>query len=446
MPAARSVERPRTVNPPCAGGNGRTLRLFGERMGHVLTAILLIGGASIVDHVLAARKARQAGDAKTWLAEGQQALAHVPDHPDLLISMARAQAANGHATDAVGLLRQAIERGAGLEVQRVQEFQALPASVELDDLSVRARRNLAAVPRAEVFAVLPDATAQPEGVEYDPATRRVFTGTTHGEILQIDPAGTVSTFVPRGGALREVLGIKVDARRRLLWAATCVYPELFSATQGKPDAGISGVIAYSLETGKLVQQAWLDERPSLHGFNDLAVARGGDVYVTDTPQNAVYRLHGGKLSLLFRHPRMSLPNGIVLAPDQRHLYVAALEGLIRFDLRTGMGQPVAVPRDAAVNSIDGLSWHEGALVGVQRSPYLARIVRIELSKDGASVVRTVTLNARSPAEYNQTTVAVGKEWLYAVASAPAIDTSETPLASAPKPQILRIPLEVATKR
>jgi len=39
-------------------------------MGHVLTAILLIGGASIVDHVLAARKARQAGDAKTWLAEG----------------------------------------------------------------------------------------------------------------------------------------------------------------------------------------------------------------------------------------------------------------------------------------------------------------------------------------------------------------------------------------
>src|SRR5437762_9684384 len=106
MPAARSVERPRTVNPPCAGGNGRTLRRFGERMGHVLTAILLIGGASIVDHVLAARKARQAGDAKTWLAEGPPALAHVSDSPDLLISMARAQAAHRRATDAGGVLRQ----------------------------------------------------------------------------------------------------------------------------------------------------------------------------------------------------------------------------------------------------------------------------------------------------------------------------------------------------
>ena len=78
----------------------------------------------------------------------------------------------------------------------------------------------------------------------------------------------------------------------------------------------------------------------------------------------------------------------------------------------------------------------------------ARIVRlasnfasdIELSKDGASVTRTVTLNARTPAEYNQTTVAVGSHWLYAVASSPAVDFAETPLASAPKPQILRLPL------
>jgi hypothetical protein len=89
----------------------------------------------------------------------------------------------------------------------------------------------------------------------------------------------VSIFVARGGPLREVLGIKVDARRRLLWAVTGVFPDLFGAAPPKPDAGISGLVAYSLKDGKLVHQLGLDERPALHGFNDLAVARSGDVYV-----------------------------------------------------------------------------------------------------------------------------------------------------------------------
>jgi sugar lactone lactonase YvrE len=328
-----------------------------------------------------------------------------------------------------------------VDVQRLKEFQDLPRSPEVDELSARARANLAALERAQPFAAISDPTAEPEGVEYDPVTRRIFTGTTHGEILQVDSAGAVSTFVPRGGPLREVLGIKVDARRRLLWAATALFPDLFGVEPPKPDAGISGVVAYSLKDGKLVQQAWLDERPTLHGFNDLALARNGDVYITDTPQNSVYLLRGGKLSLLLRDEKMSLPNGIVLAPDQRRLYVATTEGLTLIDLRTRRARPLRVPHDVAVHSIDGLSWDRGALIGVQGSPYLARVVRIELSRDGASVTRTVTLNARTPPEYRQTTAAVGGGWLYVVASAPAVDTTGTPLAASSRPQIVRIPLD-----
>jgi len=263
----------------------------------------------------------------------------------------------------------------------------------------------------------------------------------HGEILAIDPTGAVSTFVARGGRLRQVLGIKVDAQRGLLWAATGVFPNLFGGAAEAPDTGVSGVVAYSLKDGKLVKQAWLDERPTLHGFNDLALARNGDVFITDTAQDSVYRLHKGKLSVLMRDPQMSLPNGIVLAPDQRRLYVATTGGLTLIDLLTGKPRRVRVPPDATVNSIDGLSWDRGSLIGVQGSPYLARVVRIELSPDGASVTRTVTLNSRTPAEYSQTTGTVGKGWYYVVANSPAVDTAETPLATSPKPQIVRFPLD-----
>ena len=413
-------------------------------MGRVLAAVLLLAGAalgdSLLDRIRATRKARLAGDNKTWLEEGKKALALAPEHPDLLVSVARAQALNGNFAASLELLKEAIDRGAGVDLARVDQFKLLPPSPDLDELTARSRANLAAVPRAQPFAAIPDATARPEGVEYDPLSRRVFTGTVHGEILVVDPAGAVSTFVARGGPLREVLGIKVDARRRLLWAATGVFPEFAGEAQQKPDAGISGVVAYSLKNGKLVRQIWLDERPVLHGFNDLALARNGDVYVTDTIQSSVYRLRRGKLSLLLRDERMSLPNWIVLTPDQRRLYVATAEGLTLIDLQTGKPRPVQVPRNAAVNGIDGLSWDRGALIGVQGTPYLARVVRIELSPDGASVTRLVTLNARTPPEYSQTTAAVGDGFIYVVASEPAIDTTGAPLATSSKPQIVRIPL------
>jgi len=42
-----------------------------------------------------AREARLAADYKGWLEHGQRVVQLAPDHPDLLISLARALAANG---------------------------------------------------------------------------------------------------------------------------------------------------------------------------------------------------------------------------------------------------------------------------------------------------------------------------------------------------------------
>ena len=70
--------------------------------------------------------------------------------------------------------------------------------------------------------------------------------------------------------------------------------------------------------------------------NDLAVAKNGDIYFTDPPYGlqgrlespdadmdycGVYRISGsGKIDLLTKEIKM--PNGIVLSPDEKRLYVA----------------------------------------------------------------------------------------------------------------------------
>jgi sugar lactone lactonase YvrE len=415
--------------------------------GSVLLACVAVSAQAaepqrtLLDWVRDTRAARLRGDHRNWLEAGLHAMALAPDHPDLLISVARARAAVGHVEDSMDTLGEAVQRGAGLDLAGVPELQRLPPSPELEAINERARKNLGAIPRAQLFAVIPDATADPEGISYDPMSRRLFVGTRHGEILQVDQRGSVSTFVPRGSGMLQVLGLKVDGGRRLLWAVSGVFPDLLSSEAQKPEVGVGGVHAFRLTDGKPVARYWLDERPVLHGFNDLALARNGDVYVTDTAQAALYRVHAGKLELFVSDEHhLTLANGIVLPPDEKRLYVASLEGISTVDLATMKVDRLTVPANAAVNSIDGLAYDRGDLIGVQGSPYLARVVRISLGKDGLSVTGVSTLSSRSPAEYQQTTAVVAGDQLYVVASAPAVDTAGSPLAKEPKPQIVRIRL------
>jgi sugar lactone lactonase YvrE len=402
----------------------------------------VVQSPSLLELVNKTRMARMSGDNRSWLEYGQQLLALAPDHPDLLISIARALSANGRVADSAHYLRDAVDRGAGFDLYSFPEFANLRNDEVLGLLAHQALQNMTAVPHAVDFTVIDDTGMRPEGITYDSKTDRFFVGGVRGEIWQIDKKGKVSPFIS-GEGLREVYGLKVDVERRMLWAVTGVFPDLFVAGEPKKDAGIAGVQAYNVDTGKKITECWLDERPMIHGFNDLALAQNGDVYVTDSAKGSVYRLTGGqkKFELLAHANRFSFPNGLVLSADQRRLYVAHIEGISVVDTRTGQLTRLTVPATAAVNSIDGLAWDQGDLLGIQSSPYLARVIRIHLSPDGLSVKEVSIVSSRTPGGYNQTTgVVTGKDF-FVVASVPAGAPQNSPQTGTAAPsRILRISL------
>lgn len=390
------------------------------RGGADLTSEPGIGEARLLDLAMRTRAARLAGDNLAWLEYGQRVLRLAPDHPDLLISVARALAANGRLEEAISRLGEAIERGAGFDLSSFPEFKSAAEDPAVKALGARALQNQVAVSPPEVFVALKDTNLRPEGITYDPASRRLFVGSLNGEIWQIDLQGRLQRFVGPGTGLREVLGLKVDPRRRLLWAVTGVFPDLFSTGEPKKEVGVTGVHAYNLDTSARVRECTLDERPKLHGFNDLALASNGDVYVTDSTEGAVYRLPGGECSLerLLQDFAMTSPNGIVLTSDEKRLYVAHIEGISVVDVGTGRRTQLAVPANGAVNSIDGLAFDGPDLLGIQGSPYLARVARIRLD-DGGPVVREVlTVSSRPPMGLNQTTGVVVGSHFYTVAGFP----------------------------
>jgi sugar lactone lactonase YvrE len=362
------------------------------------------------------REARIAGDRAAWLKNGLEVLARAPEHPELLLSAARAYAANGHSAEALDLLGQAVRRGARADPSAYPEFKDLAEDERFAVIESQARNNLRPVAPPEEFLVIEDTSIEPEGIGYDELSRRLFIGSLNGTVWQIDMDGRLSRFAGPDSGLQEVLGLKVDRERRLLWAATGVFPDPYSSEQ-KPGAGRSGLLALHLDDGRRVRDCWLDERPVMHGFNDMAIAADGDVYASDSTANSIYRLPAGtcRFERVIEDPRMSFPNGIALSADDARLYVAHIEGLSVIDLADGRRAALAVPPNAATNSIDGLVRDGEDLIGIQPSQNLARVVRIRLVDGGTAVRDVTTVSAPPPPGLTPTTGAVVGAQYYSVA-------------------------------
>ncbi|HEV3409442.1 MAG TPA: hypothetical protein VG095_04055 [Chthoniobacterales bacterium] len=393
---------------------------------------------TLLDYNHELRTARLKGDLETWAAAGGEALKLTPDNPDFLISVSRANAGLGRKDEALRLLNEAVQRGAGLEPERFPEYQAVKEEERFLQIAKRAKANMAPLPRAETFALLP---ASSEGIAYDPVSRRLFTG-PEGEIVQIDEAGKVSSFV-KGNGLRQVLGIKVDPERRLLWAVSGRFPDVAPGPTPPPaDVGTGGLHVYHLDRAERVGAYEIDERPKLHGLNDIALARDGTVYVTDSTQGAIYRLPAGasQLELWLQDRAMTLPNGLVLSPDDKRLYIAHVEGLSMIDTGSRERKLLTLPANTAAHNMDGLAWYKGSLLGVHASPYFRRIVRIHLADNGTAIDKVTVVNARTP-DYHQTTAAVAGDKLYVVGGSPLPDLYGGRPATEPKPQILQIGLD-----
>jgi sugar lactone lactonase YvrE len=394
----------------------------------------------LLDLVLRTREARLAGDNANWLQYGQRTLALAPDHPDLLISVARAFAANGRMPEAIAHLDDAITRGAGFDLSSFPEFKDAAANEELNSLRDRALENQAPVSPPEVFVALDNPPLQPEGITYDPTGQLLYIGSLTGEVWKVDLNGKRTLFAGANASLRDVLGLKVDAKRRLLWFVDGVFPDLFATGEPKKDLGITAVHAFDLRTRTRVRHCLVDDRPTLHGFNDLALASNGDVYVTDSTTSTIYRLPRGEcnLEVVMQDDAVTFPNGIVITADSSRLYVAHVEGISAVDVRTGRRTQLTVPRTGAVNSIDGLAWDGPDLLGLQTSPYLARTARIRLSGDGLAVREVVTMSSRPPLGLNQTTGVVVGRHFYTVGGFP--DATQQPSGQPRVSQILRAEL------
>jgi len=240
----------------------------------------------------------------------------------------------------------------------------------------------------------------PEGIEFDTAARRFLTGSlVDGTIYEIGADGALTPFVT-DPELVSSIGIEADEPRDRLLVANSD-----RSVFGGQGPGIAKLGVYRLSTGERIAMVDLGAVSGVGDdgivfTNDVTVAPDGDVYLTDTFTNVVYRVDPDyEASVLYRFESatgLGL-NGIV-HHDQGFLIVVAIGG-------QGLLYKIPVDDPAAARPIelsqpaigaDGLVWSaDGRLVVVSNSTGSVMAYASADGWDSAELVGTASFEGQA---------------------------------------------------
>ena len=162
-----------------------------------------------------------------------------------------------------------------------------------------------------------------EGPTVDQEGNVYFTDVRNSRIMKLPVDGGVTVFRQPSN---HANGLIFDDQWRLL---AC---EGSSAELGKAQ-----VTRTDLSTGKIEVIADRFEGKRLNSTNDLTIDSQGRIYFTDRPReivspdqvpvHAVYRIDpDGTIAQIIKAPDIEMPNGIVISPDDKTLYLIEANG------------------------------------------------------------------------------------------------------------------------
>ncbi|MYN64885.1 MAG: SMP-30/gluconolactonase/LRE family protein, partial [Acidobacteria bacterium] len=158
-----------------------------------------------------------------------------------------------------------------------------------------------------------------EGPTVDEAGAVYFTDLrVTGRILKMDTDGTITTYREPSNRAN---GLIFDSEWRLL-----------ACEGGNGDDVLPRITRTNIATGEIEVLADHFEGKQLHQPNDLTIDGQGRVYFTDRPGpvvtaeqtgvHGVYRIDpDGSIARILTEPDIERPNGIVISPDDRTLYL-----------------------------------------------------------------------------------------------------------------------------
>ncbi len=354
-------------------------------------------------------------DYQAFLDNFKKAYEVAPDHLEAMYLLARAHALTGNKSEAIALLNKVLDLGIFMDMLENADFASIKETAEFKTLRARVAQAMVPIGSSRPGFTVPDKELIPEGIAYDPATETFYLGSINKrKVLSRSKDGKIRDFTSeRQDGLWGVLGMKVDARRRVLWVNSA------AGREEKEFNGYSGVFKYDLKTGKLIKKYLVDNKQQLHLFNDLAINSQGDIFITDSLGGAIYTISQSKdeLEWFVAPGQLLYPNGIDLSNDERKIFVADWsKGISIVNLAARSVAPLPHPQNVTLSGLDGLYFYQGTLIAVQNGPQPERVIQYFLNDKLDRVDSATVIEAGNPRFAIPTTGVIAGDKFYFIAN------------------------------
>jgi len=377
-------------------------------------------------------------NARRMIGAVEALLKERPNDPTLWFYLARFQAEAGEREAAIKSLEKLATLGNGFLPTR-DGFQGIWEDRAFQAVRAKLEAKLPRLDYAPIAFELDDAMLIPEGIAYDAHSQSFFVGSVaQRKILRVGVENAATLFAGKDADLDYVLGLAVDSPRRLLYAVSTSA----LTTEGESRRR-NAVVVFDVDTGRLLRR---HDVPAARQLNDVAIARGGRVFASDSAAGAIYEIpREGEVRQVVPPGVIRGSNGIAASPDGSRLYVAHSTGIAMVDLASGNVRRLAIPERETVAAIDGLYEWQGQLIGVQNITTPGRVILMTLSADGAAITRVQTLLSHHHNRLDEPTTGVVTPRGFFLLAATGVSrfnragTFDSP-ETLPKPTVVRIPL------
>ena len=320
------------------------------------------------------------------IAKIEKRLPQIPDRAAALYLLATLKQHVGETREALQDLKDCVALKEGFDPSGSPSLGALKGTKEFDDLVSSVHRDFPIVAHAKLAMASEEKDLIPEGLAYDARRNLFLLSSLHQrKIVAIGADGKAADFAPSGFVrILPILGIRPDPNDGSVWANSW------------DENGDRSELLHFDSAGELLGR-YASNDHAKHGFNDLVVAKDGDIFLTDSVSNEVYHF-SPPTQLFARLPlyrELSAPNGIALTEDGQQLFIADDFGLVRIDLATNASSEVSPGPRATLAGIDGLYYRKGTLIAVQNGIGQPRIVAFRLNKNNSAVTQTTVLENRT---------------------------------------------------
>ncbi|HEY0742942.1 MAG TPA: hypothetical protein VGD40_15845 [Chryseosolibacter sp.] len=385
----------------------------------VLTLALCVtttcmGQNNLQAYMASAREAYKAKDSKKFYEMILEAHKLHPYHQGVLYNAGLAAALNAQAKEAIDFLTRAIHIRAdyNLEVEDLSSLQPLPEFAALKKLQRSLQEN---VQHSDTAFIVHQKTLHIESIATGERAGIFYLGSIHRrKIIRADEKGNVTDFTAsEQDGLTSVFGVKVDAKKNVLWACTSPMPEMenFDTTL------TSALFKYDLKTKKLLAK-YSPESKGEHAFGDLVLDRNGNPYVSDSKTNTIFAVDLKRgLVPFFTSDQFWNIQGITFSDDGKFLFIADyVKGIFRLTVADKSLIQLSADFQTSLKSIDGLTFYKNSLIAIQNLIFPMRSTIYQLNDAQDKLVSFTIIDRAHPAFNEPTIGCIADDKFYYVAN------------------------------